>query len=203
MNIMKVNFLKKIKKKDFKQTDNRFSTVQEINKKAMENCKHLFTGNANRRNKNNESDSLGILNNDSNWSKNNIEKILSNNNTINRDFSTINNDSINYNSKNNFERQPDSNSNLFGGKSRRQMLNINSNIDGFDKQFSERNYMKNETGDNVNFQTNSSFVSAGGKNNSNNNLTNNLSKYKHIFTDSSIKNTTNNNNSGINTSKNK
>jgi len=238
-----------------------------MNKKAMENCKHLFV-NSNKRNRDN-SENFSIMHNDSTLSRINHEKINANSfynnnsslNTINKEdtvipnsntsdikaihryrnslninndhFSairpshnrnsfknfhglgninastninthTINISNSNYignvlsNSNNNIKlgsstisndknlKQNYSNSNIFGGRTRRQILNMNSNSAVNDAEMgTERNLQNKIQETNENVATHGSFISNYGTSMKPNNL-NNLSKYKHIFTDSSI-----------------
>lgn len=233
------------------------NNYDNINKKAMENCKHIFS-NSNKRHRNIANDSnFSIMYNDSTLSRLNIEKLneksfLNNNslttNQINttignnkvedtnaheqssthkkqtsvisnqvcsNDYSNINNKqmnlSLNIMNKSGIENNKaitsnlannQSNSNIFGNRSRRQILNLNSNantiaINGTDHNLenaTERGISSIRVQENNNdiMQTHSSFISNYTSSKPPMNI-NNLSKYKHIFTDTSNINNTQSN----------
>lgn len=121
------------------------------------------------------------------------------NNSIDNNNNTIHNDSMNFNSSNTGTIKHNySNSNIFGNRARRQILNMNSNtVAEVPENTTERTNINipafkiQET--NENLHTQGSYINTSKPLN-----INNLSKYKHIFTDTSASNTIGNIKESIN-----
>lgn len=237
LNSLSQDFYMKISQEGMSNKLNVKNNYEEMNKKAMENCKYLFS-NANKRFRNQGNESgFSIMNNDSTLSKLNLEKINPNVSHNSLNFNKLDESGLGktqeyqhshvdsalssnlrtsggrnvsanyYNHSSRIENSDsqsrlkvisgnnNSNSNIFGNRARRQLLNMNStNINEIPEHATERgygvNFKMNETSENM--QTQGSFISSYANNGKPPMNLNNLSKYKHLFTDASVNHTVGN-----------